>query len=89
VSPLSFAYFSLRRRPEGSALGVQRKVSAAAHRGNANRPIRKQEKAQTKTRKGPNQNKERPKKYEQTKAQRHKPNNPKAPQAKNQKPSPS
>jgi hypothetical protein len=33
VSPLSFAYFSLRR---------QRKVSAAPHRGNANKPIRNQ-----------------------------------------------
>jgi hypothetical protein len=34
--PLSLAYFSLRR---------QREVSAAPHRGNANRPIRKQGKA--------------------------------------------
>jgi general secretion pathway protein K len=33
LSPLSFAYFSLRR---------QRKVGAAPHRGNANKPIRKQ-----------------------------------------------
>jgi hypothetical protein len=38
VSPLSFAYFSLRR---------QRKVGAAPHRGNANRPLRKQGKAKT------------------------------------------
>ena len=38
LSPLSFAYFSLRR---------QRKVSAAPHRGNANKPIRKQGKANT------------------------------------------
>ncbi|MFP3187245.1 MAG: hypothetical protein RXS25_41845, partial [Paraburkholderia sp.] len=37
-SPLSFAYFSLRR---------QRKVGAAPHRGNANRPITKQGKANT------------------------------------------
>jgi hypothetical protein len=36
VSPLSFAYFSLRR---------QRKVSAAPHRGNANKPKRNQGKA--------------------------------------------
>jgi hypothetical protein len=36
VSPLSFAYFSLRR---------QRKVGAAPHRGNANKPTRKQGKA--------------------------------------------
>ena len=35
-SPLSFAYFSLRR---------QRKVGAAPHRGNANRPLTKQGKA--------------------------------------------
>jgi hypothetical protein len=40
VSPLSFAYFSLRR---------QRKVGAAPHRGNANKPIRKQGKANTKS----------------------------------------
>jgi hypothetical protein len=38
VSPLSFAYFSLRR---------QRKVGAAPHRGNANRPITQQGKANT------------------------------------------
>ncbi|MFP3185142.1 MAG: hypothetical protein RXS25_31010, partial [Paraburkholderia sp.] len=37
-SPLSFAYFSLRR---------QRKVGAAPHRGNANRPEAKQGKANT------------------------------------------
>jgi hypothetical protein len=36
LSPLSFAYFSLRR---------QRKVGAAPHRGDANRPITKQGKA--------------------------------------------
>jgi hypothetical protein len=36
LSPLSFAYFSLRR---------QRKVGAAPHRGNTNKPIRKQGKA--------------------------------------------
>jgi hypothetical protein len=36
VSPLSFAYFSLRR---------QRKVGAAPHRGNANKPISNQGKA--------------------------------------------
>jgi hypothetical protein len=36
LSPLSFAYFSLRR---------QRKVGAAPHRGNANKPKRKQGKA--------------------------------------------
>jgi hypothetical protein len=36
--PLSFAYFSLRR---------QRKVGAAPHRGNANKPLRKQGKANT------------------------------------------
>jgi len=36
VSPLSFAYFSLRR---------QRKVGAAPHRGNASKPPRKQGKA--------------------------------------------
>jgi hypothetical protein len=36
LSPLSFAYFSLRR---------QRKVGAAPHRGSANKPIRKQGKA--------------------------------------------
>jgi general secretion pathway protein K len=38
VSPLSFAYFSLRR---------QRKVGAAPHRGDANKPTRKQGKANT------------------------------------------
>jgi hypothetical protein len=38
LSPLSFAYFSLRR---------QRKVGAAPHRGNANKPITKQGKANT------------------------------------------
>jgi hypothetical protein len=38
ASPLSFAYFSLRR---------QRKVGAAPHRGNASKPIRKQGKANT------------------------------------------
>jgi hypothetical protein len=38
LSPLSFAYFSLRR---------QRKVGAAPHRGNTNKPIRKQGKANT------------------------------------------
>jgi hypothetical protein len=38
VSPLSFAYFSLRR---------QRKVGAAPHRGNTNKPKRKQGKANT------------------------------------------
>jgi hypothetical protein len=37
-SPLSFAYFSLRR---------QRKVGAAPHRGNANKPKAKQGKANT------------------------------------------
>ncbi|MFP3274289.1 MAG: hypothetical protein RXR52_25745, partial [Paraburkholderia sp.] len=37
-SPLSFAYFSLRR---------QRKVGAAPHRGNANKPITQQGKANT------------------------------------------
>src|ERR1700722_9721195 len=36
VSPLSFAYFSLR---------WQRKVGAAPHRGNASKPLRKQGKA--------------------------------------------
>jgi hypothetical protein len=61
LSPLSFAYFSLRR---------QRKVGAAPHRGNANRPISKQGKAnakgkqqntKSKTRKGqPPKNKEAP-----------------------------
>ncbi|MEW6341117.1 MAG: hypothetical protein AB1704_10610 [Pseudomonadota bacterium] len=39
MSPLSFAYFSLRR---------QRKVGAAPHRGNANRPEAKQGKANPK-----------------------------------------
>jgi hypothetical protein len=38
ASPLSFAYFSLRR---------QRKVGAAPHRGNASKPKRKQGKANT------------------------------------------
>src|ERR1700733_13632504 len=42
--PLSFAYFSLRR---------QRKVGAPPHRGNANRPARKQGKANAVGRKNP------------------------------------
>jgi hypothetical protein len=47
LSPLSFAYFLCGRRPEGSPLGGQRKVGAAPHRGNANRPLRTQGKANT------------------------------------------
>ena len=40
VSPLSFAYFSLRRAPKEVPLGEQRKVDAAPHRGNADKPTR-------------------------------------------------
>ncbi|WP_147329533.1 hypothetical protein [Paraburkholderia sp. DHOC27] len=59
--------------------GRQRKVGAAPHRGNANRPIRNQGKAKKNARKGQRESKERPKtKEEKAKNQ----NNPSAPQAK-------
>src|SRR6202012_6203309 len=51
VSPLSFAYFSLRR---------QRKVGAAPHRGNANKPIRKQRKANPISTRKQAQNRQKP-----------------------------
>ncbi len=52
-APFFCLLFLGKDAPEGSPLGGQRKVGAAPHRGNANKPISNQGKAKkTKTKKG-------------------------------------